>query len=690
MRTIKLFFLLALPFFACANLYAQVTIGSTNPPKEGAILDLNNGAKGGLVLSNVAITNPGEIPGHFPGMNEIEDLAVAKQNLKGAIIYNTDANICMGVHVWDGIRWKRLGTNDDLAPAGEHEVKITEIAEDIFNFTVESSTNAKLYNWYAKIGDGAYECIGSTTEPSFSKEFPAGNFKVKVVLDIDCRTQEKTANEASVITGVSPYFGNVAGENYIYVSGEFPYASTDQYVPGGLVAFFDAINNTGEGDRRHSMTATTWKNLADDLRPGLGTDALLKGFTMDGASNPNTISGWRSNKLYFDGADDYGVFKNPLFQAVGDDPELTVELVMMKDASSNTVYGNALDVGGTRINSWMSYSFWTTPIGTSSSRRMEVTAFSCNANQSGAGTSVNVSSWSPDNKCRTIANFDETKHPFTQINYNNGNPVTDVVLPNTYLVASLTLRMGEAYTYGTINSSSITHDGNYTWAWFNNGISLGGYTYPDAATIDPGFTIDYSIIGSSFSSNDTVAPPAMESNGIYDLKGAIYSIRYYNRALDSMEIAQNSELDKIRYLDPPVVTIGDTPCTDVAVLSSNFLICKVPPGVIGSKTVSVKSQDGLTTYANINDGYTYVGDNDFYIGNISPTTGSDGELLTLSGNKLDEIEGIKVGTGICERQSQNNASYQCTLPPNSPGEVDIMITVKDGTIYRFAKVFLYE
>ncbi|MDR1437185.1 MAG: hypothetical protein LBI65_03600, partial [Candidatus Symbiothrix sp.] len=110
MKTINLFLFPALVFFSCAGVNAQVTIGSTNPPKEGAILDLNNGAKGGLVLSNVAITNPGEIPNNFPGMNEIEDLTVAKKNLKGAIIYNANADICTGVHVWDGIRWKRLGT----------------------------------------------------------------------------------------------------------------------------------------------------------------------------------------------------------------------------------------------------------------------------------------------------------------------------------------------------------------------------------------------------------------------------------------------------------------------------------------------------------------------------------------------------------------------------------------------------
>jgi hypothetical protein len=50
---------------------AQVTIGSENNPVSGAILDLNSTVKGGLVLSNVVITDlygtPDEIPESLGG-----------------------------------------------------------------------------------------------------------------------------------------------------------------------------------------------------------------------------------------------------------------------------------------------------------------------------------------------------------------------------------------------------------------------------------------------------------------------------------------------------------------------------------------------------------------------------------------------------------------------------------------------
>jgi hypothetical protein len=56
-----------------ASLQAQVTIGGSTEATVGAILDLNSssGVKGGLLLSNVSITNLNKIPAgtnQFPGI----------------------------------------------------------------------------------------------------------------------------------------------------------------------------------------------------------------------------------------------------------------------------------------------------------------------------------------------------------------------------------------------------------------------------------------------------------------------------------------------------------------------------------------------------------------------------------------------------------------------------------------------
>jgi hypothetical protein len=110
MKKINLFLLSALAFLACVGLQAQVTIGGLAYPTAGAILDMNSpgGAKGGLLLSNVAITNLDLIPeDYFPGVTpESRDI---NPGLQGAIVYNTHPATNPGVYVWTGKRWIPLG-----------------------------------------------------------------------------------------------------------------------------------------------------------------------------------------------------------------------------------------------------------------------------------------------------------------------------------------------------------------------------------------------------------------------------------------------------------------------------------------------------------------------------------------------------------------------------------------------------
>ncbi|MDR2087494.1 MAG: hypothetical protein LBP72_10045, partial [Dysgonamonadaceae bacterium] len=127
--TKKILVLLSAALMLSANLHAQVTIGSANAPKEGAILDLNNGAKGGLILSNVNISDPEVIPSGFAGMDGA-DIATAKAQLPGALVYNLNENTCTGILVWDGVRWKRLSLEEN-PPTGTQKVKIVSPDESI-------------------------------------------------------------------------------------------------------------------------------------------------------------------------------------------------------------------------------------------------------------------------------------------------------------------------------------------------------------------------------------------------------------------------------------------------------------------------------------------------------------------------------------------------------------------------------
>ena len=76
-----------------------------------------------------------------------------------------------------------------------------------------------------------------------------------------------------------------------YTNGTFAtmrFNKGNAYVQKGLIAYLDAINNTGEG---HSNDTTIWKDLS-----GSNNDATLY-------NNPS----WNTNSIIFDGVDDYGI-----------------------------------------------------------------------------------------------------------------------------------------------------------------------------------------------------------------------------------------------------------------------------------------------------------------------------------------------------------------------------------------------
>jgi hypothetical protein len=259
MKTIKSFFLFALLFFFCAGLCAQVTFGGLNEPKSGTILDLNSTLKGGLILSNVALNNLFEIPSSFPGVNGANPTEL-KEGLKGAVVYNTNSNTCIGVHVWNGEYWERITSTQ----APEHASIITLstpvniMSGDKIEFTAASG--AKTYKWYESENDGAYEYLGVTAEPKFSKTYIPGNYKVKVVMD-NCHSLEESNELSFRPASVSPNFGSADGKNIIYVYGDFSYAAADEYVSCGLVGHYDGINNQGKGDKGHDFDALSWIDL---------------------------------------------------------------------------------------------------------------------------------------------------------------------------------------------------------------------------------------------------------------------------------------------------------------------------------------------------------------------------------------------------------------------------------------------
>ncbi|MDR1592340.1 MAG: hypothetical protein LBS16_05600 [Prevotellaceae bacterium] len=279
-----LFAALVAAFLSVASFSAaQVTIGGGDPPAAGAVLDLNSATKGGLALSNVNLTDLNTIPVGFPGINSPTDVTPeVKAKLTGAIVYNINSDICLGVYVWDGNCWRKIDKD-------YHQVKAAKVAtldipgQDVdavlrggaITFEVKNPGDAQFYYWSLN------DVLLDTTDTAIlaTTAIPAGdNQEMKVVLDncLSLSESKITFNARNVNPASLP--AATGGLIHIYSDNIFPYAATSEYIDDGLVAHYDGINNTGDGDDAHSSVASTgWKDLKNAfvLLRGTGTGEWL-------------------------------------------------------------------------------------------------------------------------------------------------------------------------------------------------------------------------------------------------------------------------------------------------------------------------------------------------------------------------------------------------------------------------------
>jgi uncharacterized protein (TIGR02145 family) len=177
----------ALMFFSCANLHAQVLIGGTDRPKNGAILDLNSTAKGGLLLSNVTLLNLYTIPVGFPGITAPVSDEV-KKKFTGAMVYHKGGNdIPTGIYVWNGTNWTSMEENCK-SPVLTLTVPFFIKQDASANFSVSSDASPRCaegetYEWFkSAVNTTNYEPDSFGSGASATTSFAStGNYWVKVV-----------------------------------------------------------------------------------------------------------------------------------------------------------------------------------------------------------------------------------------------------------------------------------------------------------------------------------------------------------------------------------------------------------------------------------------------------------------------------------------------------------------------------
>jgi uncharacterized protein (TIGR02145 family) len=211
-----------------ANLRAQVTIGSLNTPAAGAILDLNNGAQGGLVLSNVELVNLWSIPATgFTGITDVQD---SKPDLAGMLVYHTGVNdIPAGIYLWNGENWTPIGQDcrelSAITIYAPEQLILGNKNITLSATTANSHCSAEEYKWYRTNGTSeTYETTPfATTGPELTlalSDFPRSPAVYKVKVEVN-----------------SPYSpAPIESEVFIAVGGCPAKISADPY-PSGWLTF---------------------------------------------------------------------------------------------------------------------------------------------------------------------------------------------------------------------------------------------------------------------------------------------------------------------------------------------------------------------------------------------------------------------------------------------------------------------
>ncbi|MDR1682282.1 MAG: IPT/TIG domain-containing protein [Candidatus Symbiothrix sp.] len=341
-----IFLSLLLIMLGAASAKAQVVIserGLSENPHAAAILDLQSNAKG-LLLPHVALKNLETLQ---VGNSEAEEDLTAI----GMIVYNISPNFCEGVYFWNGSQWRKAGKDYQVRANALNNLVITAPAADeivggdavTFKATPD---NAKFYSWYLN------DTLLATTPSSIftTTAIREGtNHKMKVVLD-DClslSSAEITFNAVNISPASMPATGGDDRWIRIYNGNDdfpFPYAATSEYVQDGLVAHYDGINNTGEGDKYHSLTTATWTNLKGTaILPH--AEMCADTFCISQGISPNLS--WEVNSAHFGTANFTSWFR--IYKPNYVPPQYTLELVYKTDeahTSNERIQVSNFDVGG--------------------------------------------------------------------------------------------------------------------------------------------------------------------------------------------------------------------------------------------------------------------------------------------------------------------------------------------------------
>ena len=125
------------------------------------------------------------------------------------------------------------------------------------------------------------------------------------------------------------------------------------------------------------------------------------------------------------------------------------------------------------------------------------------------------------------------------------------------------------------------------------------------------------------------------------------------------------------------VRFGPT-AANFTVNNSTAIKATAPPGVTGPVDVTVTSSFG-TSATSAADSYTYTLPPAPTVTGVSPDSGPNGTLVTLSGTGFTGATTVDFGASAATFAVDNSTTITATAPAGTPGQVDVTVTTPGGT-----------
>ena len=138
------------------------------------------------------------------------------------------------------------------------------------------------------------------------------------------------------------------------------------------------------------------------------------------------------------------------------------------------------------------------------------------------------------------------------------------------------------------------------------------------------------------------------------------------------------------------VTFGNAPATNVTVLGNSMITARVPAGLLGAVTLTVRNSTGEAT--SLKNAFTYS-DGALEVTAVSPLGGlaAGGTAVQISGNGFASGSRVIFGDVPASAVTVINPTLiVATAPPHSAGSVAITVTTPSGSSAAAATAFTYR